>query len=128
MKKIITLMAMAAIAIGAQAQQKIEGGSTVAAYSSDQVQTLSANLKESYGLLSREAAHLNREIGSDAAKATEEQNAMKARIEKTLGQLESMLSTVNDPSAATQWADVKTKAEMVQGAAAAILEERKSKR
>ncbi|MFZ1693783.1 MAG: hypothetical protein WAT74_11340 [Flavobacteriales bacterium] len=128
MKKIITLMAMAAFAIGAQAQQKTEGGSAVAAYSSDQVQALSASLKESYGLLSREVAHLNREIGSDATKATVEQSAMKARMEKTLGQLESMLGTVNDPGASTQWADVKTKAEMVQGAAAAILEERKSKR
>ncbi|HRD52357.1 MAG TPA: hypothetical protein PKY96_06880 [Flavobacteriales bacterium] len=128
MKKIITLMAMAVFAIGAQAQQKTEGGSSVATYSSDQVQALSATLKESYGLLSREAAHLNREIGADAAKATDEQNAMKARMEKTLGQLESMLSTVNDASAATQWAEVKAKAEMVQGSATAILEERKSKR
>lgn len=128
MKHFIATMALVLTAVCVQAQK--EGSSTASnqAYSSEAVASQSAGLKESYGLLSRELAHLGREIGPDANAATSEQKNMKARIERALEQLESLLGTVNDPSMADQWTEVLAKSEMVRNNATAILEERKAKR
>lgn len=93
----------------------------------DEVRAVSAQLKEAYGILSQDLAHLGREVGPDATKATPEQTAMRERMTTALAQLEGMLSTVNSGDAA-QWTEIKAKAEAVRKNALAIVEERKAKR
>ncbi|MBK8225749.1 MAG: hypothetical protein IPK70_01070 [Flavobacteriales bacterium] len=127
MKNLIATFALSLFAIGAQAQQQTPIDSKQPNATAE-IASISAGLKEAYGTLSRELAHLGREIGPDATKATAEQTALKARMEQSLLQLEGMLTTVNDPSAASQWTEVVAKAEMVRKNASAIVEERKAKR
>jgi hypothetical protein len=127
MKNLIATVALALFAIAAQAQQQTPLDSKQT-NTTTEVASISAGLKEAYGTLSRELAHLGREIGPDATKATAEQTALKARMEQALLQVEGMLTTVNDPSAASQWAEVTAKAETVRKSASAIVEERKAKR
>lgn len=129
MKKLFLTLAVLAASVAAQAQAPAQvNASAVPGKASDDVASLSAQLKEAYGILSQDLAHLGREIGPDATKATPEQAAMRERMQNSLKQLEGMLTTVNSPDAINQWADVKAKAEMVRGNAMAIVEERKAKR
>lgn len=129
MKKLFFSLAVLALSVAAQAQAPAQVNATGApGKASDDVAGLSAQLKEAYGILSQDLAHLGREIGPDATKATPEQTAMRERMQNSLKQLEGMLTTVNSPDAANQWADVKAKAEMVRSNAMAIVEERKAKR
>jgi hypothetical protein len=92
----------------------------------DEVRTLSASLKEAYGILSQDLAHLGREIGPDDTKATSAQVALRERMKTALGQLESVLTTVNTVGD-DQWTDAKAKAEQVRARAMAIVEERQKK-
>jgi len=92
----------------------------------EEVRTISASLKEAYGVLSQDLARLGREIGADATKATPAQAAMRERMQTTLGQLESVLTTVNTVGD-DQWTDAKAKAEQVRVRAMAIVEERQKK-
>lgn len=120
MKKLILLFAsvfMLAVATQAQSDAKI---------SSDEVAQVSASLKEAYGILSQDMARLGREIGPDQSKATADQRAMRERMEKALGQLESVLTTVNTVGP-DQWADAKAKAELVRQQALAIVAEREKR-
>ncbi len=89
----------------------------------DEIRTTSAQLKEAYGILSQDIAHLNREIGPDATKATPEQDAMRARMQKSLTQLEGMLTTVNTANE-EQWVEIKAKAEAVRTGALSLVKER----
>lgn len=129
MKKVLITLAVLAFSMAAQAQAPANTKvSTTPGVANDDVAGLSAQLKEAYGILSQDFAHLGREIGPDASKATPEQAAMRDRMQNSLKQLEGMLATVNSPDAAGQWAEVKAKAEVVRSNAMAIVEERKAKR
>lgn len=92
----------------------------------DEVRATSASLKEAYGILSQDLAHLGREIGPDASKATPEQVAIRTRLTTALSQLEGMLTTVNTVGE-DQWIAAKAKAEQTRANALAIVEERKKK-
>lgn len=129
MKKALIIPALVALGMTAQAQaQVVTSPAGTAVQASDEVMNLSAELKAAYGILSQDLAHLGREIGPDASKATPEQAAMRERMKTALLQLEGMLSTVNGPDAAKQWDDVKAKAAMVRANALSIVEERKATR
>ncbi|MBL0129334.1 MAG: hypothetical protein IPP83_18225 [Flavobacteriales bacterium] len=110
-----------AISTSASAQDASSAAEQVSVQ--DEIRATSAQLKEAYGILSQDIAHLNREIGPDATKATPEQDAMRARMQKSLSQLEGMLTTVNTANE-EQWAEIKAKAETVRTGALSLVKER----
>ena len=121
MKTIVALVFAMSAAISAQAQSPIKSNNM-----QEEVRATSASLKEAYGILSQDLAHLGREIGPDASKATAEQAALRERMKTALSQLEGLLTTVNTVGE-DQWAAAKAKAEQTRASALAIVEERKTK-
>lgn len=121
MKTIVALVFAMSAAISAQAQSPIKSNNM-----QEEVRATSASLKEAYGILSQDLAHLGREIGPDASKATAEQAALRERMKTALSLLEGLLTTVNTVGE-DQWAAAKAKAEQTRASALAIVEERKKK-
>lgn len=93
----------------------------------DEVRALSGQLKEAYGLVSREIAVLDREVGPDATKATAEQSGRKEQLKTALARLEGMLTTVNSGDK-TQWAETKSKAEAVRNEALGLVKRRQAEK
>lgn len=86
---------------------------------------MSGLLKEAYGLVSREIAVLDREIGPDATKATVEQAKRKEQLTASLAHLEGMLTEVNSGDKA-QWAETRTKAEAIRAEALGLVKSRQT--
>lgn len=128
MKHVITTAFAALLLLSASAQSTVQPAPAkpVQSETTDEVRELSGQLKEAYGLVSREAAMLDREIGADASKATAEQTARKEQLNTALSQLEGMLHTVNSGDH-SQWAEVKAKAETVRTNALSLVRSQEKK-
>ncbi|MCB9182519.1 MAG: hypothetical protein H6591_01275 [Flavobacteriales bacterium] len=128
MKHVITTAFAALFLLSASAQSTVQPApaKSVQSETTDEVRQLSGQLKEAYGLVSREAAMLDREIGADASKATAEQAARKEQLKTALSQLEGMLHTVNSGDQ-SQWAEVKAKAETVRTNALSLVRSQEKK-
>jgi hypothetical protein len=126
MKKIFIASCIAVFAMSAQAVA--QNGTTTATEQvsvQDEIRATSGELKEAYGILSQDLAHLNREIGPNADAATPAQAATRDAMKTTLSQLEGMLSTVNTANE-EQWADIKAKAATVRAKALDLVAARKA--
>lgn len=125
MKHLISTAAAVLFFLGASAQSALPSTTKVEAQqeSTDEVRQMSGQLKEVYGMVTREIAVLDREIGSDASKASSDQSARRDKLVLAQKQLEGMLTTVNSGDR-SQWAEVKAKAETVRTNALALITSR----
>lgn len=125
MKKILIASCIALFAAGSQAVAQSSQSTDKAQVSvQDEIRALSAELKEAYGILSQDIAHLNREIGTNPAAATPAQATMRDRMKATLTRLEGMLTTVNSADE-SQWEAVKAKSAVIRTEALDLVKERK---
>ncbi|MBK9175338.1 MAG: hypothetical protein IPM46_03160 [Flavobacteriales bacterium] len=129
MKHLLSLCAALLLATTSLLAQSAKPQSAAVALdqSADEVRAMSGQLKEAHGLVSREIAVLDREIGPDATKATAEQAQHKEQLKTSLAQLEGMLTAVNSGDKA-QWAETKTKAEAIRAEALGLVKSRKAEK
>lgn len=125
MKHLISTAATVLFFLGASAQTAVPSIAKEEAQqeSTDEVRQISGQLKEAHGMVSREIAVLDREVGGDASKASADQSARREKLVQAQKQLEGMLTTVNAGDR-SQWADVKSKAEAVRTNALSLITSR----
>lgn len=125
MKYLITSTMAALCFMTASAQTAIQSAAPTKTQQEpgDEVREMSGQLKDAYGMVTREIAVLDREIGGDATKATLDQTSRREKLVLAQQQLEGMLTTVNSGDR-SQWAEVKAKAETVRTNALSLIKSR----
>lgn len=125
MKYLITSTMAALCFMTAAAQTAIQPAPTAKTQQepTDEAREMSGQLKDAYGMVTREIAVVDREIGGDATKATPEQASRREKLVLAQQQLEGMLTTVNSGDR-TQWTEIKVKAEAVRTNALSLIKSR----